>query len=334
MTNINNAHRDESDVEPKASVVVNLAETFDQQHQFGLVQDDDFLFAGNLDSDLDVKPQRKNTGSSETTSSMSLSGRDHFFTFDCESPHVKKADPGVSEESEAESIQNIRQSPCKRRLKRLFGFILFFALFWFTVIMIGAEMEKRRFSKMAGTTELYSVDDVCTVDESNPDAVPISYSSVELAHEDQAEVAHCGECGECSNLHDLSLYVKSRDYLTDVSTRCAFNIFIGMNSVRECMEEGIGFTTPCNECWLDNIKCSFHECKFSCIKYKLFNYDTNGDDGQLSDCLRCDEKMCGPQFISCSGSNRRRMGVVSDIGRDENSEQCDHTDINWLESYI
>jgi hypothetical protein len=36
---------------------------------------------------------------------------------------------------------------------------------------------------------------------------------------------------------------------------------------------------------------------------------------QLSTCLKCDEVMCGPAFITCAGANRRRCGITSDITR-------------------
>ncbi len=49
-------------------------------------------------------------------------------------------------------------------------------------------------------------------------------------------------------------------------------------------------------------------------------------EGELSDCLRCDEKLCGPAFISCAGANRRRAGVVSDIERN-GTHVCKEVDV-------
>ncbi len=41
----------------------------------------------------------------------------------------------------------------------------------------------------------------------------------------------------------------------------------------------------------------------------------------LTDCLECDERRCGPAFIACAGTNRRRAGMHSDIGRNR-SQVC------------
>ena len=48
------------------------------------------------------------------------------------------------------------------------------------------------------------------------------------------------------------------------------------------MEQNVGFTPGCRDCWLDNIQCSFNYCKFTCIKYKMFRQqNNNGDDVDL-----------------------------------------------------
>ena len=48
----------------------------------------------------------------------------------------------------------------------------------------------------------------------------------------------------------------------------------------------------------------------------------NRDALELSTCLKCDELMCGPEFITCAGANRRRLGITTDIGR-TSAEFCD-----------
>ena len=93
--------------------------------------------------------------------------------------------------------------------------------------------------------------------------------------------------------------------------------------------ERVGFTPACEECWLENIACSFRACKFTCIKYKLFRQSNNKGGDELNDCLKCDERSCGPGFIECSGANRRRMGVISDIGR-EAQDQCTKVNVDWI----
>ena len=61
------------------------------------------------------------------------------------------------------------------------------------------------------------------------------------------------------------------------------------------------------------------------MKTKLYREPNNilRDDGilQLNDCLECDEKTCGTEFLRCAGANRRQLGIMSDIQR-EGGEQC------------
>ena len=71
--------------------------------------------------------------------------------------------------------------------------------------------------------------------------------------------------------------------------------------------------------------CDLRRCVFSCLLYRMgLGGSTNQGDkeGELSDCLRCDEKLCGPPFVTCAGANRRRAGITSDIGRKDAVELC------------
>ena len=52
---------------------------------------------------------------------------------------------------------------------------------------------------------------------------------------------------------------------------------------------------------------------------------------KLNECLECDEKLCGPNFLHCAGANRRRLGIVSDIARDDD-EQCSRAMFNVEDS--
>jgi hypothetical protein len=62
--------------------------------------------------------------------------------------------------------------------------------------------------------------------------------------------------------------------------------------------------------------------------------NSNNGGGALNACLKCDEKMCGPAFITCAGANRRRSGIISDIERDVESDStsveiCEFVDVGW-----
>jgi len=238
------------------------------------------------------------------------------------------------------SSKTDEDSQCWIWFKRVLLFLVIFGFMAFFAVLIGAAIEKRSFADAGDTSHLYHLPQVCGVADPKVDAEGITFDSAQMAHEDGLKIAHCGDCGECSTAHDMAIMSTTADSLTNDSTRCAFKIFLGRRAVQKCMAERVGFTEPCEDCWLDNISCSFRACKFTCIKHKLFRQDNNKKDTdgeligrvELNDCLKCDERMCGPQFIECSGSNRRRMGIVSDIGRDADN-QCQAVDVDWFHLY-
>jgi len=198
--------------------------------------------------------------------------------------------------------------------------------------MIGAKMENDAFVNKEGTAHYYQLPELCAVHDPLTDSKGITFEQKSDVRNTGMKVAHCGPCGQCSTAHDMKIMAATADSLTLDTTRCAFKIFLGRGAVEKCMEERVGFTPACQDCWLDNISCSFKSCKFTCIKHKLFRQSNNNFfDGldDLNDCLKCDERMCGPGFIECSGSNRRRMGIVSDIERNE-EDQCVLNDVDWM----
>eukprot|EP00541_Cyclophora_tenuis_P006357 CAMPEP_0116563744 /NCGR_PEP_ID=MMETSP0397-20121206/12908_1 /TAXON_ID=216820 /ORGANISM="Cyclophora tenuis, Strain ECT3854" /LENGTH=246 /DNA_ID=CAMNT_0004090231 /DNA_START=570 /DNA_END=1311 /DNA_ORIENTATION=- len=160
-------------------------------------------------------------------------------------------------------------------------------------------------------------------------------------------VVHCESCGSCSNSHDIAIYYDTRNTLTETTVQCAKQSLIwGRRTANKCMERSVGFTQPCQYCWVENILCDLKYCVFICMWSRLFvlaaakSSVAGGKDGaaprELTPCTKCDEKRCGPQFIQCAGANRRRSGIVSDIQRDDAHEVC--TDIHhpfwWQDAYI
>ena len=57
--------------------------------------------------------------------------------------------------------------------------------------------------------------------------------------------------------------------------------------------------------------------------------DKTEDSRALTPCTECDEKMCGPDFITCAGANRRRSGILSDLQRNEDVEVCQQVETGW-----
>jgi len=165
-------------------------------------------------------------------------------------------------------------------------------------------------------------DEVCGFDH-------ITYSSADAAHGNNTGVMHCEACGQCSNYHDISIYNNvTKDTLTTTTTRCAIiTLIMGETLGRWCMNQLVGFTSSCLDCWIENILCDKHKCLWACITGEYKNV-TAGDIGlneDLSPCLLCDELECGPAFKKCAGANRRRCGIVIDNDRNS-SEICTEID--------
>jgi hypothetical protein len=130
------------------------------------------------------------------------------------------------------------------------------------------------------------------------------------------QVIHGGACGQCSNNQDIQIYHITRDNLTEVATNAAtLNLLIGRTYARDYFSQQTNFTDGCTECWLDNMSCTAVHCLWTCIKHRILGSSNNENDGSLNACLACDEKYCGPEFVTCAGANRRRLGIVTDIGR-------------------
>lgn len=170
-----------------------------------------------------------------------------------------------------------------------------------------------------------------------PPLTSTTYKSAELVKSQGSIVQHCGECGQCSNPQDIAIYDKTKDTLFKSSLQCAVTALLqGRDSAHDCLEKSVGFTESCNDCWVDNMMCTIRSCMFTCAWTSLFstikvNSATGDAPQQLNECLKCDEKRCGPAFLQCAGANRRRVGINSDIQRDHR-EECKVVDDAWWKS--
>mgnify|MGYP006196557855 CR=1 FL=1 len=212
-------------------------------------------------------------------------------------------------------------------------FITAALIVFIVVAKVGSSLEKRAFLRAPSTMSLYNTSDVCA--KRNNTSVPnIDFSTFPLsqdAHDDDYNVAFCGQCGYCSNPIDIGIQTETVKTLTTTSKKCALmSLTGGLKAVHKCLEKNVGFTKPCEDCWVENIKCTKTHCKFTCLLNEITGRGrgTNKVDGSLNDCLQCDERMCGPQFLKCSGSNRRRLGLPSDIGRVRENELCQSRDVD------
>lgn len=153
----------------------------------------------------------------------------------------------------------------------------------------------------------------------------VTYGTREEAHTTGGGVMHCGGCGACSTFHDVNLYKVTKENLTKVSRACAWKSVFSYAKSRKCMEEKVGFTGPCMDCWMENILCDRKHCLLVCMESIMKNESYVDKDGHLNKCLQCDEDKCGPAFKKCAGANRRRACIASDIFRDKSTicKDCD-----------
>ena len=152
----------------------------------------------------------------------------------------------------------------------------------------------------------------------------VDYPSPNDAHLNGSKVMHCGNCGKCSNMHDINIYRKKANTLTKSVTHCAFLSFFGVG--RLCMKRSVQFTSPCLDCWMENIACTRKKCLSVCIVPAFLNRQAKSNGTVLNQCLKCDEEMCGPSFKACAGANRRRCAIPTDIDRPED-QLCPFVDL-------
>ena len=117
--------------------------------------------------------------------------------------------------------------------------------------------------------------------------------------------------------------VLSSNYSTKVS------LLGSLEDVQQCNEDRIGFTEECSMCWTHDEICARNNCLFIFI-HSVFTNQVNNFNvgpGDITSAT-CDEAMCGPAFIPCSGATRRRMNIVSDIPRPV-SQQCNVASEDW-----
>jgi len=212
-----------------------------------------------------------------------------------------------------------------------FGLYIFFIY-----MLIGSRAENDRAARAPSTTPFFTTDVVCAFNPNDPFEEFRTFPNRELAHIANYTVAHCGECAYCSNPHDIRQYVETRKTIASKSKSCGIKVYFGdKNDLIKCLQDKIGFDRPCTVCWADNMINTADKCLSTCLR-TLFsgfmtenNIDGAGDEGWLNACLYCDEKRSGPNFVTCSGVARRRLGIVSEIERNP-EEQCPHVDVDWV----
>lgn len=177
----------------------------------------------------------------------------------------------------------------------------------------------------------FNIGTVCAWDNRGPDSNITTFDTAAAALAANFSIVHCGACAACSTWNDLSLQWTTRTFLADAAQSCAKKaLFGGEDAVQECNRDDIGFTEDCARCWTVDELCAKKNCVFIFFQGVMINKLTNFQVGPNEiTSATCDEGMCGPEFVPCSGATRRRMNIVSTIARPI-EQQCTIVEQDWM----
>lgn len=156
---------------------------------------------------------------------------------------------------------------------------------------------------------------VCAIkyqDKQNISYIIQTFPNKQLALEKGFIVTHQGQCASCSTLQDLSIFLEK--HLTAPARKCGMLTTLSNRSAKKCFKK-IGFTDSCIDIWVYNTINTKNNCFFTCIKSWITNEPNVKPDGELNECLQCDEDISGPVFKYYSGRTRRNSGIHSEIDR-------------------
>ena len=227
-----------------------------------------------------------------------------------------------------------------RCLKKFAILVLVLCILLMGSIHLGAYMEDLAMSATPPSLRLDAVGkSICGI--SNPrnvTATAKTYRTVEAAIEADETIVHCKDCGACSTPQDMEIMAFARPGPPKDNTHCSFLEFlVGQDTVSWCRNNVVSksFTKECQQCYTNHVLCSFRKCKYTCIQQTFWGIDKQTHDKTgpaVHSCWKCEETMCGPDFRQCSGANRQRMGIVSDIvgWPDAMEPSCVTVDYDWI----
>ena len=116
--------------------------------------------------------------------------------------------------------------------------------------------------------------------------------------------------------------------LTDPVRQCGImGITGGKNTNIDCLKT-IGFSSQCASIWYYNTVNTREECLDECLAN--LNSPYVNANGELNECLACDEEKSGPVFKRLSGRTRRNSAIPSAICRPCSSvSRLDHAYLSF-----
>lgn len=231
---------------------------------------------------------------------------------------------------------NTRRRVCYRRIGHTILALVTFAYLFIDVVLLGSYFEDRNAAKAPDTSYNFIVDEVCAFHPLDPTLPFETFETKAAAKQAGYVVAHCGACGQCSNPYDIQKYVDTRKTVAQSAKKCSVEAIFGKdNELLDCLEDAIGFSRDCTVCWAENMRTTAKHCMWTCLSSMLVglmksnNVEGADDYDWLNQCIFCDEKRSGPNFVTCSGVARRRLGIQSEIERNP-KEQCANVEFDYV----
>ena len=224
-------------------------------------------------------------------------------------------------------------------LKWLLRFLLQGLCIYMTIVNIGATQQGNTSKELFDSVHAILYDGqekgpVCAYQESFSDELTQTLENAQAAYDANYTIAHCGACAACSTWQNLELQWTTRNNLAILSKQCAKKlIFGGYEKSLQCHLDTIGFDIPCSDCWVEVEQCAIEKCAYIQMQAWIINNLGNFEVGpDMVTAAMCEEANCEVYFVPCSGANRRRMNIVSDIAR-PGTQQCPLVpdgNVKWL----
>jgi hypothetical protein len=139
-----------------------------------------------------------------------------------------------------------------------------------------------------------------------------TFSSAADANEAGAIVTHGGVCGVCSSLENLAVHMEHPDLTAPVRACGMAGLRSGEEANIACLRQ-LGFDQPCAQAWYYNTRHTRAVCLAPCLA--SMNQPYHLANGQLNECLQCDEDNSGDVFKAVAGRTRRNSGLASAMCR-------------------
>lgn len=250
----------------------------------------------------------------------------------CRGKYKRNDYPVAPERSTAGKVYRVAQFS--------FNAIVYLGFLYLTIVNIASSFQMSAVNSQLNATytllypPTYNDGPVCALNGRGPDSNITTFATPQEANASGFRVVHCGECGACSTWQNLKANWVTRDRLASLSQACAKKLlFGGYDAAVQCHLDTIGFDMNCTKCWITDEMCARDHCVFIYLQASLINSVGNFAVGPGTiTSATCDEAMCGPTFVPCSGATRRRMNIKSDIARPA-YQQCRNVEVNWTDLF-